>query len=133
MKYVIDCSFSSALFLPDEKSNEIRNFFVALKPADQVFVPLLWWYETVNVLSVSIKRKRLRYNEINRILALLEKLPLETDINHSAQYSKDIFDLTQLYHVSAYDAAYLELAVRKKSKILSLDEAIVTASRNIGI
>src|SRR4030042_3943719 len=121
MKFVIDCSFSSALFLPDEKSEAARNFFINLKSHDKVFVPILWWYETINVLHVAVKRKRLDVMEITRIIELLEKLPLETDVQYGIQYSRDLFELTQLYKVSSYDAAYIELSMRTKSKLMSLD------------
>src|SRR5208337_2349557 len=124
MIVVLDCSFSSALFLPDEKSDFIREFFIELKSSDQVLVPLLWWYETINVLNVGIKRKRLNYNEIVRIIELFEKLPIETDIRYGIQYMKEIFELTQLYDISSYDAAYIELAIRKNCKLMSLDEAL---------
>jgi predicted nucleic acid-binding protein len=133
MNFVLDCSFSSALFLPDEKSNHIRGFFINLKSSDKVFVPLLWWYETSNVLHVAIKRKRLNFNKISTIIELCGKLPVETDISYGVQHSKNLFELTQLYNISSYDAAYIELAVRKKSKLMSLDEAIITVSKSIGL
>ena len=125
MKFVIDCSFSSALFLPDEKSEAARNFFINLKSHDKVFVPILWWYETINVLHVAVKRKRLNVTEITRIIELLEKLPLETDVQYGIQYSRDLFELTQLYKVSSYDAAYIELSMRTKSKLMSLDSDLM--------
>ena len=125
MKFVIDCSFSSALFLPDEKSEAARNFFINLKSHDKVFVPILWWYETINVLHVAVKRKRLDVMEITRIIELLEKLPLETDVQYGIQYSRDLFELTQLYKLSSYDAAYIELSVRTKSKLMSLDSDLM--------
>ncbi len=133
MKYVIDCSFSSALFLPDEKSNTVQSFFSDLKSTDHVFIPLLWWYETTNVLNVAMKLKRLNHNEITVIIELFEKLPLETDMNYGVQYSKGLFELSQLYKLSSYDAAYIELALRTKSKLLSLDSEIIKTAQLIGL
>lgn len=133
MRYVVDCSFSSALFLPDEKSGDVRNFMIHLEPTDRVFVPLLWWYETNNVLQVAIKRKRLSYNQVAAITGLLEQLPFETDTRCGAGYSRDIVELSQLYNLSSYEAAYIELAVRTKSKMRSLDSGILTAAEKIGL
>ncbi|HOT43835.1 MAG TPA: type II toxin-antitoxin system VapC family toxin [Spirochaetota bacterium] len=133
MKYVIDCSFSSALFLPDEKSDHARNFFINLKQADQVLVPSLWWHETTNVLNVATKRKRLSFNDASTVMELLGKLPLETDIIYGAQYLKDVFEITQLYGLSSYDAAYIELALRTRSKLMSLDRGMISAIKNIGL
>ncbi len=133
MIFVLDCSFTSALFLPDEKSADARSFFIDFKSPDQVLVPLLWWYETINVLNVAIKRKRLHFNEIARVIELLEKLPIETDIAYGIQYAKELFELAQLYNISSYDAAYLELAVRKNCTLMSLDETLIHASKKIGL
>ncbi|MFH0975330.1 MAG: type II toxin-antitoxin system VapC family toxin [Spirochaetota bacterium] len=133
MKFVIDCSFSSALFLPDEKSDSIRTFFINLKDSDQIYIPLLWWYESINVLNVSLKRKRLNFNAISKIIELFDKMPIETDISYGSHYSKNIFELTQLYKISAYDAAYIELAVRKKAKLMTLDKDLIKASEIVGV
>jgi predicted nucleic acid-binding protein len=133
MNFVIDCSFSSALFLPDEKSDTARDFFINVKSSDQIFIPLLWWYETINVLNVAVKRKRLNFNKISAIIELFDKLPLETDFSHGVQYSKDLFELTQLYNVSSYDAAYVELALRTKSKLMSHDIDMINVAKNIGV
>lgn len=133
MNYVIDCSFSSALFLPDEKSDYVRDFFINLTSADRVLIPSLWWLETTNVLNVAMRRKRLSFNEMSTVLELLEKLPLETDITYGAHYSKNLIEITQLYKLSAYDAAYIELAVRTKATLISLDKDIIKAAKNIGL
>jgi len=133
MNYAVDCSFSSALFLPDEKSGDVSAFFMRLKPADRVFIPLLWWYETANVLSVAIKRKRLTHNQVFSISDLLEKLPFETDMRCGAEHARHIVELSQLYNLSSYDAAYIELAVRTKSKLMSLDAGMISAAKEIGL
>ncbi len=133
MKYVIDCSFSSSLFLPDVQSDAARSFFINLKPPDQIFIPVLWWNESINVLNVALKRKRLKFKEISTIIELFEKIPLETDSSYGVQYSKDIFELTQLYDLSSYDATYIELAIRTKSKLMSLDKDLIKKATNIGL
>jgi uncharacterized protein with PhoU and TrkA domain len=57
MNDVVDCSYSSVLFLPDECSEDVRNLILNINKINHaVFVPLLWWYETSNVISVSIKK-----------------------------------------------------------------------------
>jgi len=133
MNYVIDCSFSSALFLPDEKSEFVRSFFLKLKKQDQVFIPLLWWYETINVLNVSVKRKRLKQAEVENILELVHKLKIQTDSGMGPEISKRIFEISQLHALSSYDSVYVELAIRKKAKLITLDREVAVAARVIGI
>lgn len=133
MNYILDCSFSSALFLPDEKSDLVRDFFIKRKSDDNVFVPLLWWYETSNVLNTSIKRKRLSHADVVSITELFEKLKLETDYESGADFSKKIFEISQLYSVSSYDAVYLELSLRKKGRLMTLDRELIDAAVKIGL
>mgnify|MGYP001617472705 CR=1 FL=1 len=133
MNYVLDCSFTSSLFLPDESSDSTRLFFIKLKSSDVIFVPSLWWHETANVLKSATKRKRLNFNETLGIIDLIEKLPLQTDGYCGFQHSKEIFKLAQMYDLSSYDATYLELAIRTKSKLLSHDKEINSVSFKIGL
>ncbi len=133
MRYVMDCSFSSALFLPDEKSGKVRDFFLNLKKQDQIFIPLLWWYETNNVLNISIKRKRLNHTSVINILNLVNQIKLETDNEFGIEFSRQILDISQLYKLSSYDAVYLELAIRKKAKFMTLDKELLTAAKQIGL
>jgi len=133
MHYVIDCSFSSALFLPDEKSDTARVFFLNLNEKDTIFVPLLWWYETNNVLNISIKRKRLTHNDVIRIYDLINQIKFETDSEYGIDFSKRIFELTQLYTISSYDAVYLELSIRTKAKLATLDDELIITAKKIGI
>jgi predicted nucleic acid-binding protein len=133
MIYVIDCSFSSALFLPDEKSGDVRDLFLKLTKNDQVFIPLLWWYETINVINVSLKRKRITHNDSISIINLMSGLKLITDFEYGIELSKRIFELTQLYNISSYDATYLELSIRKKAGLRTLDNDLLIAAKKIGI
>ncbi|HNR88528.1 MAG TPA: type II toxin-antitoxin system VapC family toxin [Spirochaetota bacterium] len=133
MNYVVDCSFTSALFLPDESSDAVRNFFLKLRTQDVLHTPFLWWYETNNVLNISLKRKRLNQADIVTILNLLDQLKLEIDYSIGIDFSKEIIRLTQSYNLSSYDAAYIELAMRKKAHLMSFDKEVIASAKSIGI
>jgi len=133
MRYVIDCSFSAALFLPDEKSVEVREFFIKHEKENNITIPLLWWYETNNVLNTAIKRKRLKREDAEAVLRLFGKLALETDTAFGDGYTQDLLSLAQSYGLSSYDAVYLELAVRKKAMLMSLDMVLLSAAKKCGI
>lgn len=134
MHYVIDCSFSSALFLPDENSEDVRKLFLNInKKNNQIFIPLLWWYETSNVLNISIKRKRISYSDAKLIINLFHKIHFQTDTEHGLELSNRLLELSQLYQISSYDAAYLDLAIRKKAKLLTLDNALKRVALEVGV
>lgn len=133
MIWIIDCSFSSALFLPDEKSDRISNFFADLSNDDEIFVPALWWFELTNVFTVCVRRGRLNYSDVVNILSLFDDLKLITDVEFGPEYSKELYKLSQLYKLSAYDAAYLELAIRKNGTLNTLDDNLNQAAKSAGI
>ena len=133
MSWVIDCSFFAALFLPDEKSEIVSSFFKDLSKNDTIIVPNLWWYEISNVLSVSVKRNRLSHKDTKNILNLFNNFEIITDKKSGPEYSADIFDLSQLYMLSAYDAAYLELSLRKEASLASLDNKLIKAAEKAGL
>ncbi len=133
MDYVVDCSFTSALFLPDESSEIARNFFLKIRPSDVVMAPFLWWYETNNVLNIALKRKRLKHSDIGNILRLLEQLKIVIDYSIGVDLSDEIIYLSQLYNLSSYDAVYIELAKRKKARLMSFDAGIISSAEKIGV
>ena len=51
MRWVVDCSFAAALFLPDETSGHVRDFFSGLSEEDELIVPVLWRYELAQVMN----------------------------------------------------------------------------------
>ncbi|MES0489831.1 MAG: type II toxin-antitoxin system VapC family toxin [Leptospirales bacterium] len=131
--YVVDCSFSSALFLPDENSESIKNFFLKLNKKDNVYTPVLWYYETANVLNISVKRNRLTHSDAFSVGELFKEIGFTTDIYFGVHFTKELFDLTQLYGISSYDAVYLELAMRKKAELKTLDKGLMQAAKKIGV
>jgi len=133
MNYVVDCSFSSALFLPDEQSDTAQKFFLDWKKGTKVYVPALWWYETQNVLNVALKRERLTYVQVLKIIDLLHTLHIQVDGSFQNSYSKQTIELSQLYNLSAYDAAYLELAIRKKAKLMTTDKVLRVVAGKAGV
>lgn len=133
MNWVVDCSFAAALFLPDESSTHVREFFSRLSKNDQLLIPSLWWYELANVLIVCERKNRLHHAEVWKILGLFEKFDLETDYVIGISYSKSLYELAKQYNLSSYDAAYLELVIRKEANLASLDQQLLKVAVNCGI
>ncbi|HEB30008.1 MAG TPA: PIN domain-containing protein [Spirochaetes bacterium] len=133
MNWVLDCSFSAALFLPDEFSPKVRDFFANLSENDKLYVPLIWWYEITNVLIVAERKNRLNYVEVVKVTLLFEQLGIETDNTNGVPFSKEIYRLANLKKLSAYDAGYLELAIRQEATLASLDKQLLNAAVNSGV
>ena len=129
---VLDASVVLAWAFPDEGSEYADAVLVSLE-GETILVPSLWAVEVTNGLAVGERRKRLREAEIRRFLALLQGLPILQDIQSPGDAMNGILPLARECGLSAYEAAYLELAVRKGAPVATLDTGLRKAAREAGI
>jgi predicted nucleic acid-binding protein len=113
MEYVLDGSFALAWVLPDETSPDADRFVDRLTLHDVLWVPTLWRYEVSNGLAMAQRRRRLAEVDRFRAIALLAKLPIRTEAQVGAVAIRRLSALALATGLSAYDAAYLDLAVQK--------------------
>ncbi len=131
MPFVLDCSVTMAWVFQDEatdKTDALRDSLVT----DLAVVPELWPIEVANVLLVATRRGRLAEDDWRRIFADLRALPIEIDPDTSDQ-ALQILNLAHRHGISAYDAAYMELALRMHLPLATLDRRLAAACRSAGI
>ena len=131
--WVIDASMALAWVFPDERSDEADRFFEHVAPGDARWVPSLWWLEVTNALLSARRRGRLTEAEAVRAIQIFGELQLETDALTGAEGAWRLHVLAKRYVLSAYDAAYLELAQRKTLGLATLDEKLSEAARQSGL
>lgn len=102
-----------------------------------MLVPALWAIEIANGLAVAERRGRCTLQDCEKFLALIGALPVLQD---SRQDSRDpgpaaaeVFQAARKYALTAYDAAYLELALREGALLATLDDALRKAARKAGV
>lgn len=133
MDWVIDCSCAAALFLPDESSSKIKSFISDLSEEPTLWIPTLWWYEMTNVLTVAERKKRINHSEVLKIISLFDQFNLNTDNSNGAKFSNRIYELSRLYKLTAYDATYLELSIRKGAGLASFDNQLLNSAKEAGV
>ena len=129
---VVDASVALAWCFPDEGSKEADRILAALNGMP-ILVPAIWALEIANAILVGERRKRLKQPEILRFVALLESLPITEDHQTVADSVANVLPVARNYSLSAYDAAYLELAIRHNSPFATLDAALQKAAKRVGI
>jgi predicted nucleic acid-binding protein len=130
---VLDCSVALAWVLPDEASGRADQLFGQLTPRTSLWVPALWWYELANALTTAQRQARLAAAETRRVIELYRELPIRTDPELDADAAWRWHALAQELGLSAYDAAYIELAQRRGLSLATLDRALARAARRTGI
>lgn len=129
---VIDASVALAWCFPDEASNYADEVLVALE-GNAVLVPTLWPIEITNALLVAERRDRVKQSEIRRFVELLSGLTVIMASQTVAQSVGGILPLAREHGLSAYDAAYLEVALRHGAPLATLDKNLETSGRKAGV
>jgi predicted nucleic acid-binding protein len=131
--YVFDASFVGALVIPDEKNSSVDRMYAKIKNEDEKYAPHLLWYETANLFKNLLRRKRYTFDEVLRFFPFLTALCITCDFETGAGYTEKLLRLCNDYNISSYDAAYLELAWRKKAALCTLDENLQKAAKKHGV
>lgn len=97
------------------------------------YAPQLWPLEAVNALSVAERRGRLTRARRRELVGFLRRLPIEVDGQTASEAGLAIADLAEACGLSAYDAAYLELAARLGLPLATTDTALRRAAAAVGV
>ncbi|MDE0407628.1 MAG: type II toxin-antitoxin system VapC family toxin [Alphaproteobacteria bacterium] len=132
MSFVLDCSVAMAWVFPDESSeatDRLRDSLVN----DRAFVPSLWPVEVGSVLLAATRRRRIGAGEWPVICASLDALPIEIEQVPTSCVWGPALALADRHDLSVYDATYLELALRMRLPLATLDRALAAAARAAGV
>jgi predicted nucleic acid-binding protein len=99
----------------------------------QLVVPALWHYEMLNLLRSAVRRKRLAAEDLDLAVETLECVPISMEDLPGAPARRRILHLAAQFELSAYDAAYLELADRFKIALLTNDAMLKAAAKQLGL
>ena len=129
---MVDASTALAWCFPDESSDYADGVLIALE-GRTILVPALWNLEIANAILAGERNNRLRQPEIRRFAALLEGLSLVQDQQSVGERLSNVLPLARKYGLSAYDAAYLELSIRRCAPLATLDGKLLGAARQAGV
>lgn len=129
---VLDCSVAVSWCFEDEASPETDALLERVRD-EGALVPALWHLELGNVLIQAERRKRLSAADTTTRLELIADLPIVTDDETSARALREVLTLARAEGLTTYDAAYLELAMRKGLPLASRDRALLEAAKRTGI
>jgi len=129
MPFVIDASVTAAWILPDE-AHPLADECEKMLAVDYALVPTIWWFEVRNLLIMSERRKRLDRNATSQALKILSAYPI---IQDELPDEVALLNLARAHALSVYDAAYLELAIRAKLPMATLDKRLAAATASEGV
>ncbi len=129
MSFVIDASVAGAWLLPDEENESAADLMDRLADEDAL-APDLLRHEIRNIMLSAEKRGRIDGDLVHVALARFSALPIELVSQDS---DVEIVRVARHYRLSAYDAAYLALALLKNAPLATFDRKLADAARAEGV
>ena len=131
-EFVLDGSVTMAWYFQDEM-NDYADAVRDGLDRSQAVVPSLWPLEVANTVVMGERRKRSTPAQAATWLGFLGVLPIVVDGETTARAWGDTLGLARAHNLSAYDAAYLELAMRRGLPLATLDEKLKAAAAAVGV
>ena len=125
---VLDCSYTLAMVMPDEARPQSLEAVIHAR----LFAPAIWPVEVANALRNGLRRGRLVDDEVQAVCARVEAFEVET-LATSDLGVRQRYLAAHAHDLTAYDAAYLELAVQRRCALATLDNQVAAAARRAGV
>ena len=130
--FVLDNSIVMAWSFEDE-SNDYADAVLDRLATTRAVVPGLWPLEVANALLMGERRMRSTEAETIKWTGMLVSLPIVIDGETNAHAWSDTLNLARGHNLTAYDAAYLELAIRLGLPLATIDAKLKVAAENVGV
>ena len=132
MSFVLDNSVALAWCFEDEQTPAVMALLDRVTETGAV-APLLWPLEALNGLLVAERRRRLNAATRAALTAFLRELPIMLDLDTAERAWGEAAQLAERFRLSVYDATYLELALRRRLPLASLDKGLREAAGAMGV
>jgi predicted nucleic acid-binding protein len=131
MSFVVDNSIALAWCFEDEQTADIMAVLDRVAEAG-AFAPQLWPFEALNGLLTAERRGRIDAAVRRRLASFLSELPISIDDETASRLWSAISPLAEAHRLTAYDAAYLELAQRLGLPLATTDKQLIAAAQAAG-
>jgi len=128
--FVLDTSATMVLVMDDEPEEPVMPIVSALRDGDAV-VPGLWRFEVANALGTALRRGRIHEDGFAYVVGLVHGI----NVTHDAQPAsvEALIGLAREHGITAYDAAYLSLALRRGIALATTDRALRAVADAAGV
>jgi predicted nucleic acid-binding protein len=128
-EFVVDASIGVAWVHPAQATTRSLALLDLIAAGAVVRAPALWSLETANALLVLARRGKLTEDERATALTALGQLSVVLDHEMAGLAFGKLSDLATRHGLSVYDAAYLEVALRRKVPIACQDGRLRAAAK----
>jgi len=126
--FIPDASATLPWCFEDEATPWTESLLNRLADGERIVVPAHWPLEVTNGLLMAGRRGRVPPEKVRRFIEDLQALSIQVEPPLSPIFWPRVLELAEQYRLTAYDAAYLELAQRTGLPLATLDKELQTAA-----
>ena len=126
--FILDCSMAAAWCFLDEATSATTKLLKRME-SEAALVPAWWYLEITNVLAMAERMGRIDAEQVTEFTTLIESFQLEEDSEAPRRAFHHLLPLSRSDKLTSYDAVYLDLAIRRKLPLASLDEPLRKAAK----
>ncbi|MGA3066047.1 MAG: type II toxin-antitoxin system VapC family toxin [Tepidisphaeraceae bacterium] len=127
---VVDASIVLAwLFDEDRAAAKLKP----LIEKSDLIAPWLWRLEVANAVLVRLRRKSITETQAARVLRVLDELEIDLIPEPADRTAASLTQIARPHQLSAYDAVYLDLAIRMGLPLFTRDENLRAAAKRTGV
>ncbi len=132
--FVPDASMVMAWLMPDEATPATDALLARWQQGGDLYAPPLLRYEVSNALAMAhFRKKRITREQMEEKLSEFDMLSVQYDPDSPKVAPFVTVELACRYHLTVYDAAYLEIAARLKLPLATLDGPLKSAAQAMGV
>jgi predicted nucleic acid-binding protein len=135
MGLVLDASATMAWLVnrADRAEAELADEILRSIQMAEAVVPALWFPEVANGVLVAERRGGIGESTVASFIGLVNALPIVEDRMRPSAVQGTILSLARKYGLTAYDATYLELVLRRAAVLATFDRKLADAARAAGV
>jgi predicted nucleic acid-binding protein len=131
MTFVADATITLAWYLREANAAAANRVRERLR-SEGLCVPAHWPLEVGNGLLAAVRQGRMTLRELEQLMPDLRVLPELVDNQTDDAAWSATLELAQTYHLTTYEAAYLELVLRRDLPLATLDRHLRAAALAAG-
>ena len=134
-EFVLDASVAFSWCFPGDPTEDTpySRRILSKLATDDAIVPEIWAFEIANIIFVAFnRRRRINQKQIDEYLMRLKALPIRVELN-DVWANIALESQARKWNLPAYDAAYLDLALRKRLPLATADDDLRRIAQAEGV
>ncbi len=132
-RFVLDASVTLCWFFEDQATVYTDSVLDRIAGGGEALTSTIWPLEVANALAVAERRKLIKPAQSTAFVEALSQLPIQVERTGAQRAFKEVLEISRHHRLSAYDASYLDLAMREALPLATVDGSLRTAARAAGV